>query len=42
MIKPVKYAPDLKRNLLSIGMLDKSGYDIKINYRQRKVVNGSF
>lgn len=39
-LKEVRYVPDLKRNLLSIGMLDKSGCIIKVDGGIMKIMNG--
>lgn len=41
LITEVKHVPDLKRNLLSIGMLDKKGYVISANDGNMKVCHGS-
>lgn len=41
MIAPVRYVPELKKNHLSIGTLDKIGYEIQIQNGHMKVVSGS-
>lgn len=40
-IRSVRYVPDLKRNLLSIGMLDADGFNIKVENGIMKVQKGS-
>ena len=40
-LQEVRYVPDLKRNLLSIGMFDKRGYSVKINDGDMKICKGS-
>lgn len=37
IITHVRYVSELKRNLLSTGMLDKAGYDIRTNNGQIKI-----
>nr|GFB11379.1 zinc finger, CCHC-type [Tanacetum cinerariifolium] len=37
----VKYIPELKRNLISLGTLEKEGYTIKLQSGKVKVINGS-
>ncbi|KAJ4723531.1 Retrovirus-related Pol polyprotein from transposon TNT 1-94 [Melia azedarach] len=41
LIQGVRYVPDLKRNLISLGMLDKSGCILKAENGVLKVVKGS-
>ena len=36
----VRYVPELKRNLISIGVLDKSEYTIKVTREEMKISNG--
>ena len=38
----VRYIPDLKRNLISLGMLDSSGYSFKSEPSILKIVKGSY
>ncbi|KZV56298.1 hypothetical protein F511_00295 [Dorcoceras hygrometricum] len=40
-ITEVRYVPDLRRNLLSIGMLDSKGFNVKIEGGTMKVIKGS-
>lgn len=40
-VQNVRYVPDLKRNLLSIGMFGKCGFTIKIDNGILKVTRGS-
>nr|GEW96809.1 reverse transcriptase domain-containing protein [Tanacetum cinerariifolium] len=35
------YIPELKRNLISLGTLEKEGYIVKLQSRKVKVINGS-
>ncbi|GJR16408.1 hypothetical protein Tco_0799060 [Tanacetum coccineum] len=38
----VRYIPELKRNLISLGTLEKEGYTVKMQFGQKsKVINGS-
>ncbi|GJY63963.1 retrovirus-related pol polyprotein from transposon TNT 1-94 [Tanacetum coccineum] len=37
----VRYIPELKRNLISLGTLEKEGYTIKMQSGKVKVINGS-
>ncbi|GKE77569.1 retrovirus-related pol polyprotein from transposon TNT 1-94, partial [Tanacetum coccineum] len=37
----VRYIPELKRNLISLGTLEKEGYTIKLHLGKVKVINGS-
>ncbi|GKC82213.1 retrovirus-related pol polyprotein from transposon TNT 1-94, partial [Tanacetum coccineum] len=37
----VRYIPELKRNLISLGTLEKEGYTIKLQSGKVKVINGS-
>lgn len=41
IINGVRYVPELKRNHISIGMLDKQGYTINANDEVMKVSRGS-
>uniref|UniRef100_A0A803PDC4 Integrase catalytic domain-containing protein n=1 Tax=Cannabis sativa TaxID=3483 RepID=A0A803PDC4_CANSA len=41
VLKDVRLVPDLKRNLISIGMLDDQGFLVKIEKRVLKVCKGS-
>lgn len=41
MLNEVRYIPELKRNLISLGMLDKSGYSFKAENGYIKVAKGS-
>ncbi|GKF32663.1 hypothetical protein Tco_0102461 [Tanacetum coccineum] len=40
-LKDVRYIPDLKRRLISVGQLDEEGYHIFFRDRQWKVTKGS-
>ncbi|GKC89747.1 hypothetical protein Tco_1150396 [Tanacetum coccineum] len=42
MLHNVKYIPELKRNLISLGTLEKEGYIIKLQSGKVKVINGSW
>nr|GEY29854.1 zinc finger, CCHC-type [Tanacetum cinerariifolium] len=37
----VRYIPELKRNLISLGTLEKEGYTVKLQSGKIKVINGS-
>lgn len=37
----VRYIPELKRNLISLGTLEKEGYTVKMQSVKIKVINGS-
>nr|GEZ09969.1 retrovirus-related Pol polyprotein from transposon TNT 1-94 [Tanacetum cinerariifolium] len=37
----VRYIPELKRNLISLGTLEKEGYTVKLKSGKIKVINGS-
>ena len=37
----VRYVPELKRNLISIGVLDKPGYTIKVTKGEMKISSGA-
>ncbi|GKE12049.1 retrotransposon protein, putative, ty1-copia subclass, partial [Tanacetum coccineum] len=37
----VRYIPELKRNLISLGTLEKEGYTVKLQSSKVKVINGS-
>ncbi|GJU75510.1 retrovirus-related pol polyprotein from transposon TNT 1-94 [Tanacetum coccineum] len=37
----VRYIPELKRNLISLGTLEKEGYTVKLHLGKVKVINGS-
>ncbi|KAH9802591.1 Integrase catalytic domain-containing protein [Citrus sinensis] len=41
MIKHVRHVPDLKRNLISLGKFDQIGYNIRLQYGDLRVMNGS-
>ena len=41
VIKQVRHVPDLKRNLISLGMLDQIGCSIKLECGELKILNGS-
>ncbi|GJU59329.1 retrovirus-related pol polyprotein from transposon TNT 1-94 [Tanacetum coccineum] len=41
MLHNVRYIPELKRNLISLGTLKKEGYTIKLQSGKVKVINGS-
>ncbi|KAG8367168.1 hypothetical protein BUALT_Bualt16G0044500 [Buddleja alternifolia] len=41
VLKQVRYIPELKRNLISLGMLDDLGYSMKLESGTLKVVKGS-
>ena len=41
MLTEVRYVPDLKRNLISVGELDKKGYLFKGENSELLVVKGS-
>lgn len=41
VITDIRYVPDLKRNLLSLGMFDKQGYSIKVGSGNLRINNGS-
>ena len=40
-LKDVRHVPDLKRNLISLGMLDKIGYLVKLESGSLKFMKGS-
>ncbi|GJT67640.1 retrotransposon protein, putative, ty1-copia subclass [Tanacetum coccineum] len=40
-LKDVRYIPELKRNLISLGTLEKEGYIVKLHSGKVKVINGS-
>lgn len=40
-LKEVRYVPNLKRNLISLGMLDQIGLSIKVEYGELKILNRS-
>lgn len=40
-ITGVRFVPDLRRNLLSVGMLDSSGFNVRIEGGIMKVIKGS-
>lgn len=40
-LKEVRYIPNLKRNLISLGMLDQIGLSIKVEYGELKILNRS-
>ncbi|GJZ47598.1 retrotransposon protein, putative, ty1-copia subclass [Tanacetum coccineum] len=41
VLRNVRYIPELKRNLISLGTLKKEGYTKKLQSRKVKVINGS-
>ncbi|GJT58785.1 retrotransposon protein, putative, ty1-copia subclass [Tanacetum coccineum] len=41
MLHNVRYIPKLKRNLISLGTLEKEGYTVKLQSGKVKVINGS-
>ncbi|GJU53066.1 copia LTR rider [Tanacetum coccineum] len=41
MLENVRYIPELKRNLISLGTLDREGYTVKLQNRRVKVIKGS-
>ncbi|GJV97838.1 retrotransposon protein, putative, ty1-copia subclass [Tanacetum coccineum] len=41
MLHNVRYIPELKRNLISLGTLEKEGYTVKLQSGKVKVINGS-
>nr|GFA45309.1 zinc finger, CCHC-type [Tanacetum cinerariifolium] len=41
MLHNVRYIPELKRNLISLGTLEKEGYTVKLQSGKIKVINGS-
>ncbi|GJX40791.1 retrovirus-related pol polyprotein from transposon TNT 1-94 [Tanacetum coccineum] len=41
MLHNVRYIPELKRNLISLGTLKKEGYTVKMQSGKIKVINGS-
>ena len=41
MIKQVRHVPDLKRNLISLGMFDQIGYSIRLESGDLRVLDGS-
>ena len=41
VLEDVRYIPELKRNLISLGMLDKSGYTFKSEPNSLRVARGS-
>ncbi|GJS46695.1 retrovirus-related pol polyprotein from transposon TNT 1-94 [Tanacetum coccineum] len=41
MLHNVRYTPELKRNLISLGTLEKEGYTVKMQSGKFKVINGS-
>lgn len=40
-LKEVRYVPNLKRNLISLGMLDQIGLSIKVESSELKILNRS-
>ena len=40
-LKQVRYVPELKRNLISLGMLDQMGYSVEIELGELKIVKDS-
>ncbi|GKC46811.1 retrovirus-related pol polyprotein from transposon TNT 1-94 [Tanacetum coccineum] len=41
LLHNVRYIPELKRNLISLGTLEKEGYTVKMHSSKVKVINGS-
>ncbi|GJU48891.1 retrotransposon protein, putative, ty1-copia subclass [Tanacetum coccineum] len=41
MLENVRYIPELKRNLISLGTLDREGYTVKLQNGRVKVIKGS-
>ncbi|GKA21706.1 retrovirus-related pol polyprotein from transposon TNT 1-94 [Tanacetum coccineum] len=41
MLENVRYIPELKRNLISLGTLDREGYTVKLHNGRVKVIKGS-
>ncbi|GJZ85112.1 retrotransposon protein, putative, ty1-copia subclass [Tanacetum coccineum] len=41
VLNNVRYIPELKRNLISLGTLEKEGYTVKMQSGKIKVINGS-
>ena len=41
VLNNVRYIPELKRNLISLGTLEKEGYTVKLQSGKIKVINGS-
>ena len=39
-LREVRYVPDLKRNLISLGMLDQMGLSIKLESGELRISNG--
>lgn len=37
-LKEVRYVPDLKRNLISLGILDQTRFNIKLEYSEIKII----
>ncbi|KAG8376371.1 hypothetical protein BUALT_Bualt09G0056100 [Buddleja alternifolia] len=42
ILKNVRFIPELKRNLISLGVLDELGYSIKVETGILKILKGSF
>nr|GEX32113.1 retrovirus-related Pol polyprotein from transposon TNT 1-94 [Tanacetum cinerariifolium] len=42
VLENVRYIPDLKRNLISLGTLDREGYTVKLQNGRVKVIKGSW
>ncbi|KAH9694912.1 Integrase catalytic domain-containing protein [Citrus sinensis] len=40
-LKQVRFVPELKRNLISLGMLDQMGYSVKIEYGEMMIIKGT-
>ncbi|KAH9647611.1 hypothetical protein KPL70_025255 [Citrus sinensis] len=40
-LKHVRFVPDLKRNLISLGMLDQMGYSVKIESGEMMIIKGT-
>lgn len=41
VVKQVRHVPNLKKNLISLGMLDQMGCSVKLESRQLYILNGS-
>ncbi|KAH9767149.1 hypothetical protein KPL71_011170 [Citrus sinensis] len=39
-VKQVRHVPDLKRNLISLGMLDQVGYSVRLEHGKIEILNG--
>nr|GFD30204.1 zinc finger, CCHC-type [Tanacetum cinerariifolium] len=41
VLENVRYIPELKRNLISLGTMDREGYTVKLQNERVKVIKGS-